>query len=689
MMLLPPFPRLALGALILLAATSGQALTLGRTQGVALIGRPLDMGVQIGLDPGSDAAALCIDAEVFYADNRLDSGRVTTKVESSSGANATVRVRATTPVDEPVVTVYMRVGCGQKVTRRYVLLAEQPGELPQQSPVPLPAAEVPTVSAAAAAAATGRSGNAAPAAAPASPDAPAVTGQGPSSSAARAARAQAREEARAARAAARTAARAEAAANAPAPAARPAPARSGARLKLEPLDLTSEREPSLRASSSMAAASEATPQRRAEAMALWQALNAQPEDILRNMQRMQALEGDVKNLRDGIQKNNAGLVALRAELEKAQGQRTMNYVVYGLLALLLLAAALAAFFALRRRRPAGNSEGDWWRGGSAVGESDFGMRSQPAPKEPVQGPPSKAVDLDLSFTESVIDHLRDSPLTASGWPVSKSAGARADSMDFAASQVESLRSVKAEELHDIQQQADFFVSLGEHDQAIEVLRSHINSHPETSVVAWLDLLEIYHKLQRREDYESTREEFHSVFNAQVPSFDAYREQTEGLQAYHAALSRIVALWPSPKVLDIIEESIFRKPGQEGSEAFGLEAYRELLMLYHIGKDVIEESDSLDDFGPSSGSRPDFSHTSIHPLSASIEAARRKYGDDEDATSIDFPRIGLDINLDDPAPPTAELEEIGGDPTQDWHHSNMVDFDLPDSDLPPEPKLPRS
>ena len=638
------------------------------------------MGVQIGLDTGADAAALCVDAEVFYADNRIDSGRVSTRVESSTASTATVRVRSSAAVDEPVVTVYMRIGCSQRVTRRYVLLAEQPGELPQQSAAALPPAEVPAVALAAAASVRpGGTGAASPAGAGG-----ASTGSArPSGAEARAARAQAREEARAARAATRNQAAAAASSS------KPAPARSGARLKLEPLDLASERDPSLRASSSMAAAPEASPQRRAEAMALWQALNAQPEDILRNMQRMQTLEGDVKSLRDGVQKNNAGLAALRTELEKAQGQRHMNFVVYGLLALLLLAAALAAFFALRRRRPGANSDGDWWRGGSAAGESEFGMRSQPAPKEPVQGPPSKAVDLDLSFTESVIDHLRESPLTASGWPVSKSPGGRGDSMDFAASQVESLRSVKAEELHDIQQQADFFVSLGEHDQAIEVLRSHINSHPETSVVAWLDLLEIYHKLQRREDYESTRQEFHSVFNAQVPSFESYREETEGLQAYHAALSRIVALWPSPKVLDVIEESIFRKPGQ-GSEAFGLEAYRELLMLYHIGKDVIEAGDSLADFGPSSGSRPDFSHTSIHPLSASIAASRRKYADDEDITAVDFPRIGLDINLDEPAPPTAELAEIGStDPTGDWHHSNMVDFDLPDIDLPPEPKLPRS
>ncbi|MEO7642535.1 MAG: hypothetical protein ABIU07_14050, partial [Ramlibacter sp.] len=68
----------------------------------------------------------------------------------------------------------------------------------------------------------------------------------------------------------------------------------------------------------------------------------------------------------------------------------------------------------------------------------------------------------------------------------------------------------------------------------------------------------------------------------------------------------------------------------------------------------------------------------------------KFEDAEDPTAIDFPRIGLDINLDEPLPPTAELAEIGStDPTGEWHHSNMVDFDLPEVDLPPAPKLPRA
>ena len=52
------------------------------------------------------------------------------------------------------------------------------------------------------------------------------------------------------------------------------------------------------------------------------------------------------------------------------------------------------------------------------------------------------------------------------------------------------------------------------------------------------------------------------------------------------MTRIQSLWNTPRVLDVIEESLFRKPGRP-SEAFGLEAYRELLMLYAIANEFVD------------------------------------------------------------------------------------------------------
>ena len=160
-----------------------------------------------------------------------------------------------------------------------------------------------------------------------------------------------------------------------------------------------------------------------------------------------------------------------------------------------------------------------------------------------------------------------------------------ESVDFQNSLSGAARAVRVEELLDIQQQADFFISLGQYDQAVATLRNHIADNVETSVLAYLDLLKIYHLQGRAKDYELVRHEFNELFNAEVPELAAFRQQTRGLEAYQSILSRISALWASPAVLDFIEQSLFRKPGQ-GSQVLDLEAYRELLMLYSVAKDLV-------------------------------------------------------------------------------------------------------
>jgi hypothetical protein len=106
-----------------------QALGLGRLQGTALIGRPLDVSVQIQTDPGEDSAALCLDVEVFHADARQDQRLVRVTLDAvAAGQIANARIVSSTPVDEPVVTVLLRAGCAQKSARRYVLLADPPSE---------------------------------------------------------------------------------------------------------------------------------------------------------------------------------------------------------------------------------------------------------------------------------------------------------------------------------------------------------------------------------------------------------------------------------------------------------------------------------------------------------------------------------------------------------------------------------
>jgi hypothetical protein len=272
---------------------------------------------------------------------------------------------------------------------------------------------------------------------------------------------------------------------------------------------------------------------------------------------------------------------------------------------------------------------------------------------------------------------------------------------FQSSSMASMRMVKAEELVDIQQQADFFLSLGQTEQAIEVLESHIQTSAETSALVWLDLLAIYRSLKRRNDYELLRGDFQRVFNADVPAYDATPTVSGGLEDYPRALSRIEALWPSPKVMDVIEESIFRKPGMEGAEPFDLEAYRELVLLYNLGREVVTPESGAPD--TESGSQSTFNQTSMQPLSVRRGSAAPEQdstpgltnlGDMVDLDSLHqmldsevdtelgerstggelrdptmprpSPRLGLDIDLTAPAEPARKPRAASG---------NSIDFEL--------------
>lgn len=72
--------------------------------------------------------------------------------------------------------------------------------------------------------------------------------------------------------------------------------------------------------------SEADP-RRSEFAALWRALNLRPEEISRDMQRLEELLDQARSLRDANSKNDAVLAITREQLKKAESDRYANPLV--------------------------------------------------------------------------------------------------------------------------------------------------------------------------------------------------------------------------------------------------------------------------------------------------------------------------------------------------------------------------
>jgi hypothetical protein len=225
------------------------------------------------------------------------------------------------------------------------------------------------------------------------------------------------------------------------------------------------------------------------------------------------------------------------------------------------------------------------------------------------------------------------------------------------------RSVATEELFDLQQQVEFFISLGQSDQAIEVLVNHLAESQEPSPLAYLDLLKLYHELGRREDYESLRSDFNRQFNGGAPAFEDYSYSRRGLERYESAVSRIQALWPRPEVLALIERSIFRDGPADVADVFDLEAYRELLLLYGVAREVIGREQPIPAVGAARGSdllQSETGTTVLQPLQARTPEAREReeerlqagladflHTQIDDSTERVFLDSGLDLDLSEP------------------------------------------
>ncbi len=148
-----------------------------------------------------------------------------------------------------------------------------------------------------------------------------------------------------------------------------------------------------------------------------------------------------------------------------------------------------------------------------------------------------------------------------------------------------LRDMSIEELIDLEQQAEFFIVLGQDGAAVDLLVQHIRSTAGSSPLPYLKLLEIYHRTGDREASERTRQRFNQRFNAYAPEWGANLEEGLGLQDYPGVLPRLAQAWPNPlDAMAELEVLLFRK---SRGELFDLPAYREVLFLYALARDLMD------------------------------------------------------------------------------------------------------
>ncbi len=541
-----------------------------------VLGQPLDLAVDVRLDSSDDSGNACFEADVFHGDGQVAPNRVRViVVAGAQGQDAVVRIRSSAVVDEPVVGVVLRSICGQKTSRRYDFLTD--------FPVETRAAAVPTIIPAVVAAPSTAPAldtsvaTQAPVAAPrtatvrstASPM-PVVRAPKPAPVSKPILAKEPKEPKEPVAAPKPVVTKAELPDNKP-------------RLKLESAETPDERLVQLKSASDVVLAPTDDPQKRALAAAAWRELNNLPVENSQEKQRLLALEAESKTLKALLAKNDADF---KLRLEKLENNRYDESFVYSLLGLLLAAIAAAAFFWSRARQRITVAATDWSHHGEPSAEElgRAATMSRPAPLSS-QLPPNTlpGPNHDADVDESLFDDLKK--LTAVTMPVKPFAP-----VPRAAVTPVPARSIYPEDFLDVQQHADFFVSLGQYDQAIDVLKKSIKDSADASPLAHLDLLNIYHTLGRQAEYQQQRDVFNRIFNSEIPEFPAFTQEGQTLEGYPAVLRSIENQWATPKVLDFIEACLFRDANASAAKPFDLAAYRELLLLYAMAQGTVRQAD---------------------------------------------------------------------------------------------------
>lgn len=560
--------RAGIATVALLAVSfATEALTLGRVRGAALVGQPLEVVIPVQMEAAEADSSLCFEADVFHADTRQDSGRVRVLTETvTPGQAVNVRILSSTPVDEPMVTVYLRTGCGQKTTRRYVLLADLPSE--PAAPVAAPVlARTTTVPASQTEAARPR------VASTPVPRAPAAEGGVP--------KVRAPRPVGAAKAVVSKEVLAPVKAPVPLEEAKPVKLPAQSRLTLDPLEFYSDRVANLGPSGS----------------------NAATEYAIADLRRTETLEGEIKTLMATAARNEASLLDLKARLQKAEADSLPREWIYALLALVFASlGALAWLWTRQRHLPVG--AGAWWSG-SVLAEEPVQPTGphDPAPvtepvivsavaEAPVSDFPASltqntGIDLNLiDMSDSNFAHLMQSKADQVVAPVKAAAPVLMPEIEEPAESLPASRghNFNSHAVQDIRQQAEFFTSLGQTDQAVKLLEQQLNESPEANPHIYLDLLSICHSLGLKVEFRQYRQEFNLLFNGKAPEFVHFKDEGRGLEDYPDTLSQITAFWPTAQATEVIEAFIFRSPGLSLDHSFDLAAFRELLLLHAVAQD---------------------------------------------------------------------------------------------------------
>jgi len=127
------------------------------------------------------------------------------------------------------------------------------------------------------------------------------------------------------------------------------------------------------------------------------------------------------------------------------------------------------------------------------------------------------------------------------------------------------------------------MSINRSSDAIVHLKMTIESQPKASINHWLYLLEIFRKLNLKEDFENYATELHNNFNVMTPIWyetDVAIYVPQNLEEFPHIMEKLYNVWPGDSAIAYLRGLIADNRGGERS-GFGKEVLSEILMLITV------------------------------------------------------------------------------------------------------------
>lgn len=203
--------------------------------------------------------------------------------------------------------------------------------------------------------------------------------------------------------------------------------------------------------------------------------------------------------------------------------------------------------------------------------------------------PDKPSIAPLEFTSSanvpVSDNAPGAPIVplaaALSLPHGKTNAKPASTGDLQFAEIR-VQSTSVEEISDVMQEAEFWLSLHDLERAAEVLEPYATYEQPGSPLPWLYLFELYRDLGWQEKYDTLRDRFQRIFNGRALTWDeqenvlpnAVQRGVEDVP--HVAL-KLTTLWQSDQILPYMESLLI--DDRDGMRAgFDLAVYKEIMFL---------------------------------------------------------------------------------------------------------------